>query len=232
MNRRSLAALTALVLVACAPRAWSAEPRSISAPMPASAPARQDSLRDPNARRQLSFSPAPLARCEKFVVFEAAAAQVNVEGQDWLDDHLVRNSFGLMKNVSANRSLGGSLDLWWLQGTVAAAPTVRARQWFGGRQSVEASAGWVLNNMDGAAGPIGCLRYSPTPLVFVEAGACGVRTMWTRWDADANVLRSGYVRDTHGFAGLGLTGGGGVVVVAGEAVAIAVLVAMLAGMSD
>lgn len=196
------------------------------------APARPDSLRDPNARRHLSFSPAPLERCENFIVFEAAAAQVNVEGQDWLDDHLVRNSFGWMKNVSDNRSLGGSLDLWWLQGTIAAAPTVRARQWFGGRQSVEASAGWVMNTMDGVEGPIGCLRYSPTPLVFVEAGACGVRTEWSRWDADANALRSGYVRDTRGFAGLGLTGGGGVVVIAAEAATIAILVAMLAGMSD
>ncbi len=230
MKRRAVAALAALLINAWTQCAWSAEPRSISAPM--GAPARRDSLLDPNAPRYLSFSPSPLARCENYIVFEAAAAQVNVEGQDWLDDHLVRNSLGWMKNVSSHRSLGGSLDLWWMRGTVAAAPTVRARQWFGERQSVEASAGWVLNNMDGAAGPIGCLRYSPTPLVFVEAGACGVRTEWWFWDTNAGVLRSGYERETHAFAGLGLTGGGGLVVFAGEALTVALLIAVLAGASN
>ena len=107
------------------------------------APARPDSLRDPNARKHLAFTPAPLERCDYWIVMESAASQVNIEANDWLDDHLVRNSFGVMRNVTPNRAVGGSLDLWWLRARSPWRPPF-ARQWFGRRQSVEGSAGWVL----------------------------------------------------------------------------------------
>lgn len=123
MSLRRLAVLTALALALCAPRAWCGESRSISDPMAVPAP---DSLRDPHARKHVAFSPAPLERCDYWIVMESAASQVNIEANDWLDDHLVRNSFGVMKNVPSSRAIGGSLDLWWLQGTIATAPPGRS----------------------------------------------------------------------------------------------------------
>ncbi len=230
MELRRIAAFAVLLLVACPPpRAWSDEPRSISEPMVA---APRDTLRDPNARKHLAFTPGPLERCDYWFVMEAAAAQVNVEANDWLDDHLVRNSFGVMKNVSPSRSLGGSLDLWWLQGTIAAAPTVRARQWFGRRQSVEASAGWVLNDRDGATGPIGCVRYSPLPAMFVEGGVCRLAVESYQWTPTPPYMNYRYAKSTRAFGGVGLAGAGGAVVWVAEAGAIVVLGVMLMGMND
>ncbi len=229
MRLRPLAFVATLLFVLCAPRSWSEEGHSISEPL---AVAPRDSLRDPNARRTLAFTPAPLERCDGYLVLEAAVAQVNVEANDWLDDHLVRNSIGYMKNVSPNRSLGGSLDLWWLQGTIAAAPTVRARQWFGRRQSVEASAGWVLNDRDGAVGPIAALRYSPHPAFTLEGGVCTVQQEQFQWGLGAGLPLYRYTKRTSGFAGVGVSGGGGVVVWAAEAVAIVGIGIMLMGMDD
>ncbi|MFN8587684.1 MAG: hypothetical protein U0704_07750 [Candidatus Eisenbacteria bacterium] len=226
MTHGRLAACALVLLVSCAGQAWSEDSHSISEPMSV---AKRDTSVAPGARRAVAFTPAPLSRCDHWIVMESAVAQVNVEANDWLDDHLVRNSFGLMRNVSANRSVGGSLDLWWLQGTVAAAPTVRARQWFGRRQSVEASAGWVLNQRDGAVGPIGSVRYSPLPAAFVEGGVCRVRVQRYDW-----TVGSGFgfasTETTCGFAGIGLSGAGGAVVWIAEAGAILVIGAMLAGM--
>lgn len=231
MSLRRLTVLTALALATCAPRAWCGEPRTISAPM--AVPARQDSLREPNARKHLAFTPAPLERCDYWIVMESAASQVNIEANDWLDDHLVRNSFGVMKNVTPNRSIGGSLDLWWLQGTIAVAPTVRARQWFGRRQSVEGSAGWVLNDRDGAVGPIACVRYSPLPAMFVEGGVCRVAVESYQWNLTPPYgSYHRYAKSTRAFGGVGLAGAGGAVVWVVEAGAIVVLGMMLMGMDD
>lgn len=229
MKRRAVATLAALLLVACAPRAWCAEPRSISTPMAAAAP---DSLRDPNARKHIAFTPAPLERCDYWIVMESAASQVNIEANDWLDNHLVRNSFGVMKNVSPRRSIGGSLDFWWMQGTIATAPTVRARQWFGRRQSVEATAGWVLNDRDGATGPIACVRYSPLPAVFVEGGVCQVAVESYVWDPNSPNWGYRYTKSTRGFGGVGLAGAGGAIVWIAEAGAIVALGVLLMGMDD
>lgn len=238
MNRLAISlALASLIVCAAANRAWSADGRTISDPM---ADTRSDTSgvfsrlqsRTADGRRQLSLTPARQAQCDYFIVAEAGLAQVNVEASDWLDNHILRNSLGLMKNVTPNRSMGASVDAHWAHGTVTVSPAVRVRQWMGGRQSVEASLGYIRNDRQGLAGPIASLRYSPVPLLFVEAGASPVQELWWTYDPSTQVSRAGVAKKTHAFGGIGLTGAGSVAVWGGELVALGFLVVVLLGMSD
>lgn len=238
MNRLAMIlALVSLIVCADASPALSAGGRTISDPM---RDKRSDTLggvsflqsRTADGRRQLSFTPARQAQCDYFIVAEAGIAQVSVEAQDWLDNHILRNSLGLMKNVTPNRSIGASVDAHWAHGTVTVSPAVRVRQWMGGKQSVEASLGYIRNDRQGLAGPIASLRYSPVPLLFVEAGASPVQELWWTYDPGTQVSRAGVAKKTHAFGGIGLTGAGSVAVWGGELVALGFVFAVLLGMSD
>ena len=115
-------------------------------------------------------------------------------------------------------------------------PAVRARRWFGREQSLEGSFGYItsMNVRDYGGemvGPIATLRYSPTPLVFAQAGISGFRQHDIVYvPATGRIIES--TRDsTKPFGGVGFTAGYGLVILGAELVTFAVLLALFAGMS-
>lgn len=182
--------------------------------------------------RVLRWVAAPAGRCDWFVVFEAGIARVFVPADDWVDHTLFTNSVGLMRNVSARDAIGGSLDMHWLAGEVAMAPTVRWRRFLGRGASLETMIGWNSTSGEGVDGPIGQLRYAPVPEAYIEAGAFPYRY----WDfvpyPQAGFATPRLRHETRVFAGLGVAGAPGAVAWTVEALALAVTLAVAIGLSN
>lgn len=186
--------------------------------------------------RVLSFTPHRLDRCRYFMILEAGGSRVAIDTQDMGDQFIVSHALGVMKNLDPNWAVGAAIEAHWSWGFVKFTPAVRARRWFGREQSVEGSFGYVasrnVRDYGGEmTGPIASLRYSPTPVVFAEAGISGFRQHDVFYVPETGLV----IQSTHDyskvFGGVGFAAGYSLVVLGGELVVLAILAAMFAGMS-
>jgi hypothetical protein len=183
-------------------------------------------------RRPLSFTPHCLDECAAFFVVETSVNRVAMKTDDRMDEFLVTDAVGLMKNINPRWAVGGAVELHWAVGTVKVAPALRCRRWFGREQSLEASLGYIANGDPGMVGPIVSARYSPFPGFCVQGGVTRYRE-W-RYDYDPVTYRSwSWTHDSsRAYGGIGLSGPGGAALWGLQALALGVAVVMFAGMGS
>ena len=186
--------------------------------------------------RVFSFTPHRVDRCRYFMILEASGSKIAMQAQDQGDEFIVSHALGVMKNLDSRWAVGAALEAHWSFGFVKFTPAVRARRWFGREQSVEGSFGYVasgnVRNEGGEmVGPIASLRYSPTPVVFVQAGISGFRQHDVSYVPASGLVIESTHDDTKAFGGVGFTAGYGLVVMGAELVVLGVLAALFAGMS-
>lgn len=175
---------------------------------------------DTGEHRTFRKTPAPLAQCDWFPVFEAGVARLGTSQGEWEDNVLFTNSVGLMRNVNTRDALGASLDVHMTSGFGAWAPTVRWRRFVGTTASAEVSAGWIVNHHLGVRGPIAQVRYAPIPQVYAQVGA----TQYRHYDwsiAPGGAATASLRKDTGFFVGAGCNGVPAAVTTVVEALALA-----------
>jgi hypothetical protein len=186
-------------------------------------PANADTAGGAAKRRGVSFSPKPYARCDVFFVTEFSANLLFVEVDDQMDRFLFTDSFGLMKNLTPDKALGGSFDLHVAQGVAKYAVTVRYKQWLGERQSVDLSLGFFPDDAPGIVGPIANLRYSPAQSFYVQAGLCQIKEQWGTYVGYPEYFRYHEARTFRVYGGIGCGGVPGVVLWGAQMLGIGVV---------
>ena len=206
-----------------------------SSEAPGVAPARQ--------RRRVSFTQHRLDRCASFMILEASGNRLTAVTVDKMDEFIVTNGFGLMKNIDQRWAVGGAVELYWARGAVIAAPALRCRRWFAREQSIEASLGYISNGASrssafygGSAvslvGPIVSARYSPIPGYFVQGGLCRYRVQEDEYDPLTQSFRFWSHDYSKGYGGIGLGGFGGAALWGVEALALGAVLVVAAGLSN
>jgi len=182
------------------------------------------------SRRTVVFAPDRPNRCDYFFVTEFNATATGANSQDAVDRFLFTDAVGIMRNIDGSRAVGLSLDAHLTAGELRFAPTVRFKQWLGGRSSLDVLFGYATDSpeKEGVVGPVMDVRYSPTAWFHLQAGACRIRNVTSIWYYPEYRVEGNTRFEFH--AGVGLGGVPGVVSWGAQAVGAAVLVSLLSGM--
>jgi hypothetical protein len=220
MSNSRVSTLLACVLLAA----------GIPAANPAYAQENGASIEPAESRKTIVFSPDRPERCDYFFVTEFNASVTGAQSQDPLDSFLFTDALGVMRNVGRSSALGASVDAHLINGNLSLTPTVRFKQWLGGRSSLDLSLGYANDDLEheGVVGPIVNARYSVNKWLHLQAGGCRVR----------NVTSISYVPDYHVteqssfqvYGGAGLGGLPGVISWGAQAIGFTVMSAMASGM--
>lgn len=174
-------------------------------------------------RKGLSFTPKPYAQCDVFFVTEFSANLLFVPVDDQMDRFLFTDSFGLMKNLTRDKALGGSIDLHLAQGVIKYAVTLRYKQWLGERQSVDLSLGFFPDDAPGIVGPIANARYSPLQTFYVQAGVCQFKELEWQYVPAPEYFRYHEARTYRLYTGIGCGGAAGAILWGAQLLVIAVV---------
>ena len=194
-------------------------------------------------RRCVSFAPHRLDQCAFFLVLEASGNRVTMNTVDRMDEFIVTNGIGLMKNIDQRWAVGGVVELYWARGAISVAPALRCRRWFAREQSIEASLGYIPNGASNGnvvyggsvaslAGPVASARYSPIPGFFVQGGLCRYREQGYERDPLTQSFRYWSHDYPKGYGGIGLGGSGGATLWGVEALALGVFFLVAAGLGN
>ena len=181
------------------------------------------------ARRGLKFWPDRLEKCDYFMVTEFSVGLTGSASQEPMDDFLLTDALGIMRNIDGSRAVGFSLDAHLARGMVRVAPTVRFKQWLKGRSSVDLTLGYAHTPLEeeGVVGWIGDVRYYPVPWFHLRAGACRVRDVHSIWHfSDGTTVDHTTRANVH--AGIGVGEVPGVVAWGAQAILLASFVAAFA----
>jgi len=133
----------------------------------------------PQPRKAIAFAPGRQDVCDFFLVTEFTASATGGTSEGGVDRVLFTDAFGIMRNIGESRAVGVSVDTHLAEGAIRFTPTVRFKQWFAGRQSVDLLVGYAHASLEqeGVVGPVVDVRYSPTAWFHVQAGGCRIRSV-------------------------------------------------------
>jgi len=143
------------------------------------APARGRCDDAPAARKPFAFASGRRERCDYFLVTEFTMSRTGGSSSVDFDRMLFTDSFGVMRNIDDSRAVGLSVDAELAEGAIRLVPTLRLKQWFAGRQSVDVLVGYAGGSLtqEGVIGTVADVRYSPTPWFHVQAGGSRIRSV-------------------------------------------------------
>lgn len=181
-------------------------------------------------RPGLKFFPDRRDKCDYFMVTEFSFGVSGSGSQDPMDEMLLTDGLGIMRNIDGSRAVGLSIDAHLAHGMVRFAPTVRFKQWLKGRSSVDLTLGYAGTPVDeeGVVGLIGDVRYYPAPWFHVRAGGCRIRDVHNIWRFSDGTVAVDETTRTRVHAGVGVGEVAGVVSWGVQAVLLASLVAAFA----